>query len=153
MFIATATSILWMRCYHWADERRRTKASFIPIFPRWSFVLRRQLLLIAVCIILKRVGFILAFVILVANSIVEEPAAARGDWFHLSEYEQRYLLTCGRGESLIIADQNHVAVKIVASKEEHPLLTTDPVERYGSWFPLLIFKNHGLFDKKFITSL
>ena len=50
--------------------------------------------------------------------------------FHLSAYEQHYLLTCDRGEALIIADQNHVAVKIVASEQEHPLLTTDPREIY-----------------------
>lgn len=50
--------------------------------------------------------------------------------FKLSEYEQQYLLTCDRGEALIIADQNHVAVKVVASKKEHPMLTTDPREIY-----------------------
>jgi type IV secretory pathway VirB4 component len=50
--------------------------------------------------------------------------------FHLSAYEQHYLLTCDRGEALIIADQNHVAVKVVASEQEHPLLTTDPREVY-----------------------
>jgi type IV secretory pathway VirB4 component len=50
--------------------------------------------------------------------------------FHLSDYEQHYLLTCDRGEAIVIADQNHVAVKIVASEEEHPLLTTDPREIY-----------------------
>jgi conjugal transfer ATP-binding protein TraC len=38
------------------------------------------------------------------------------------------LLTCDRGDAIIIADQNHVAVRIVASKEEHPLITTDPTE-------------------------
>ena len=50
--------------------------------------------------------------------------------FKLSEYEQKFLLTCDRGEALIIADQNHVAVKVVASEQEHPLLTTDPKEIY-----------------------
>lgn len=50
--------------------------------------------------------------------------------FRLSEYEQRFLLTCDRGEALIIADQNHVALKVVASEKEHPLLTTDPREIY-----------------------
>ncbi len=50
--------------------------------------------------------------------------------FHLSEYESQFLLTCERGEALIIADQNHVAVKVVASEKEHPLLTTDPKEIY-----------------------
>ena len=50
--------------------------------------------------------------------------------FNLSEYEQRFLMTCDRGEALIIADQNHVALKVVASEKEHPLLTTDPREIY-----------------------
>lgn len=52
--------------------------------------------------------------------------------FNLSEYERHLLLTCDRGEALIIADQHHVAVKVVASKKEHPLLTTDPREVYQS---------------------
>lgn len=51
--------------------------------------------------------------------------------FNLSSFEEQFLLTCDRGEALIIADQNHVAVKIVASDKEHGLLTTDPRELYG----------------------
>lgn len=51
--------------------------------------------------------------------------------FNLSEYEQQSLLTCERGDALIIADQNHVAVKVVASDKEHPLITTDPSELYA----------------------
>jgi conjugal transfer ATP-binding protein TraC len=50
--------------------------------------------------------------------------------FNLSEYEQNYLLTCERGDALLIADQNHVAVKVVASDKEHPLITTNPAEVY-----------------------
>lgn len=50
--------------------------------------------------------------------------------FNLSEYEENYLLTCGRGDALIIADQNHVAVKVIASDKEHPLITTNPAEIY-----------------------
>ena len=50
--------------------------------------------------------------------------------FKLSEYEERFLLTCERGEALIISDQNHVALRVVASEKEHPLLTTDPREVY-----------------------
>jgi|SRR3989344_1667819 len=49
--------------------------------------------------------------------------------FNLSEYEQKFLLTCDKGEALIIADQNHVALKVVASSKEHPLITTNPAER------------------------
>lgn len=48
--------------------------------------------------------------------------------FNLSEYEADYLLTCGRGDALIIADQHHVAVGVVASEKEHPLITTNPAE-------------------------
>lgn len=51
--------------------------------------------------------------------------------FNLSEYEQSFLLTCERGDALLIADQNHVAVKIVASDKEHPLITTNPAELYS----------------------
>lgn len=50
--------------------------------------------------------------------------------FHLSEYEENFLLTCDKGEALIIADQHHVAVKVVASDKEHPLITTNPAELY-----------------------
>jgi type IV secretory pathway VirB4 component len=50
--------------------------------------------------------------------------------FRLSEYEQKFLLTCERGEALIVADQHHVIVKITASEEEHPLITTDPAENF-----------------------
>lgn len=52
--------------------------------------------------------------------------------FNLSEYEEGYLLTAARGDALIIADQNHVAVRVVASNKEHPLITTDPTEIYRS---------------------
>ncbi len=51
--------------------------------------------------------------------------------FNLSEYEKNYLLTNERGDSLMIVDQTHVAVRIIASKDEHPLITTDPSEIYG----------------------
>lgn len=51
--------------------------------------------------------------------------------FSLSEYEHNFLLTCERGDALIIADQNHVAVKVVASDKEHPLITTNPQELYN----------------------
>jgi conjugal transfer ATP-binding protein TraC len=52
--------------------------------------------------------------------------------FNLSEYEESFLLTCGRGDALIIADQNHVAVRVIASPKEHPLITTNPAELYAT---------------------
>lgn len=50
--------------------------------------------------------------------------------FNLSEFEKNYLLSCERGDSLMIVDQNHVAVRVIASKKEHPLITTDPTELF-----------------------
>lgn len=50
--------------------------------------------------------------------------------FALSEYESNFLLTCDKGDALIIADKNHVAVKVIASDKEHPLITTNPAEIY-----------------------
>lgn len=51
--------------------------------------------------------------------------------FQLSEYEQSFLLGCEKGEALIVADLNHVALSVVASSSEHPLITTDPNEVYS----------------------
>lgn len=51
--------------------------------------------------------------------------------FSLSEYERQFLLTCERGDALLIADQHHVAVQVVASDKEHPLITTNPAELYS----------------------
>ena len=59
------------------------------------------------------------------NSVVEQ--------FGLSELEKDYLLTCGKGEAIVIADRQHVAVKVVASQIEHPLISTDLSE--GTWKP------------------
>lgn len=50
--------------------------------------------------------------------------------FNLSEYEQNFLITCDKGDAIVIADQNHVAVQVVASDKEHPLITTNPAEVY-----------------------
>ena len=49
--------------------------------------------------------------------------------FRLSEIEQQYLLTAAVGHGLLIAETKHTTVAIVASKEEHPLITTDPAEK------------------------
>lgn len=51
--------------------------------------------------------------------------------FRLSDYEKAYLLTGSRGDALIIAGQQHVALRVTASAEEHPLITTDPFDHLG----------------------
>ncbi|MEI6690757.1 MAG: ATP-binding protein [bacterium] len=48
--------------------------------------------------------------------------------FYLSEGEKHLLLSAEVGESLFFAGQNHVAMRVVASPEEHELITTNPEE-------------------------
>ncbi len=48
--------------------------------------------------------------------------------FYLSEGEKQLLLGAGIGHGIIFAGQNHVALKVVASPDEHQLITSDPRE-------------------------
>lgn len=61
------------------------------------------------------------------STTIDQVAAA----IHLSEEEKTQSLRFGKGQMLIIADRQHVSLNITASKEEHPLITTDPREVYG----------------------
>lgn len=72
---------------------------------------------------------------IVTNSSIQilmkqSPAAIDkvGDVFYLSQGEKNLLLAAGVGEGLFFAGANHVAVKVVASKEEHRLVTSKPEE-------------------------
>ncbi len=48
--------------------------------------------------------------------------------FYLSQGERHLLLSAEVGEGIFFAGQNHVALKVVASPEEHKLITTNPQE-------------------------
>jgi len=48
--------------------------------------------------------------------------------FYLSEGEKRLLLSANVGEGLFFAGPNHVAIQVVASPEEHRLVTSKPSE-------------------------
>ncbi|MEA3354975.1 MAG: ATP-binding protein [Patescibacteria group bacterium] len=48
--------------------------------------------------------------------------------FYLSEGEKHLLLSANIGHGIIFAGQNHVAIKVVASPDEHQLITSDPKE-------------------------
>jgi len=48
--------------------------------------------------------------------------------FYLSEGEKRLLLACNIGEGLFFAGEAHVALQVVASSQEHRLITTNPEE-------------------------
>ncbi len=51
-----------------------------------------------------------------------------GATFNLSQGEKRLLLSAGVGQGLFFAGNNHVAIQVVASKEEHKLISTNPQE-------------------------
>lgn len=51
-----------------------------------------------------------------------------GEVFYLSEGEKQLLLTADKGEGIFFAGQNHVAIRVVASEEEHKLITSNPEE-------------------------
>lgn len=48
--------------------------------------------------------------------------------FHLSNAERTFLLTAGVGEGILLMDDEHSEIKIVASDEEHKQITTRPDE-------------------------
>jgi type IV secretory pathway VirB4 component len=55
-----------------------------------------------------------------------------GEAFHLSAGERRYLLSCPTGSGLLLIASKHgeerVPLKVIASKAEHRLVTSDPAE-------------------------
>ncbi len=48
--------------------------------------------------------------------------------FYLSEGEKQLLVAADVGEGIFFAGQNHVALRVVASREEHVVITTNPEE-------------------------
>lgn len=48
--------------------------------------------------------------------------------FFLSDGEKNFLLAAGVGEGLFFAGTNHVGIQVIASKNEHMLITTNPNE-------------------------
>lgn len=48
--------------------------------------------------------------------------------FYLSQGERQLLVTSDVGEGIFFAGQNHVALRVVASDEEHAVITTNPEE-------------------------
>lgn len=51
-----------------------------------------------------------------------------GEAFRLSEGERRYLLACPTGEGLLVSGDERVPLRVVASPEEHALVTSNPAE-------------------------
>lgn len=72
---------------------------------------------------------------IVTNSSIQillkqHPAAVDqvADVFYLSEGEKQLLLGADVGEGIFFAGRNHVAIKVIASAEEHRLITSNPEE-------------------------
>jgi conjugal transfer ATP-binding protein TraC len=49
-----------------------------------------------------------------------------GEVFYLSQGEKQLLLSASKGEGIFFAGQNHVAIRIIASEDEHNLITSNP---------------------------
>ncbi len=60
----------------------------------------------------------------------QSPAAVDqvADVFYLSQGEKHMLLSAGVGEGLFFAGQNHVAVRVISSADEHALATSKPTD-------------------------
>ena len=63
---------------------------------------------------------------LMKQSSVSIPALV--ETFHLSQGERQLLLAVDVGEGIFFAGQNHVALRVIASPEEHQVITTNPEE-------------------------
>lgn len=60
----------------------------------------------------------------------QSPAAINqvADTFFLSQGERHMLLSANQGEGLFFAGQNHVAIRVISSPDEHALATSKPSE-------------------------
>jgi hypothetical protein len=72
---------------------------------------------------------------IVTNSSIQillkqSPAAIDriADVFYLTEGERHLLLAADIGEGIFFAGANHVAIRVIASEDEHMLVTTNPEE-------------------------
>jgi type IV secretory pathway VirB4 component len=54
--------------------------------------------------------------------------AAADTRFHLTSEERRWLLSAGKGEGLLLVDNQRHQIRILASRAEHRLITTNPRE-------------------------
>ena len=62
------------------------------------------------------------------SDIPTETAKEMDDKFKLNTAERNMLITSGIGEGLLMAENEHIPIRIVASKKENALITTHPDE-------------------------
>ncbi len=63
-----------------------------------------------------------------------------GEVFYLSQGEKQLLLTAGKGQGIFFAGQNHVAIEVISSDEEHALITSNPEEILRNKAPKVVVK-------------
>lgn len=51
-----------------------------------------------------------------------------GEVFYLSQGEKQLLLSADKGQGIFFAGQNHVAIQVISSDDEHKLITSNPEE-------------------------
>lgn len=117
----------------WHMMRYEDSAQFL-----WSIVKRARKYYLGLTTITQDVEDFLAQDIgkaIVTNSALrvllkQSPAAIDriGDVFYLSQGERQLLLAANIGEGIFFAGNHHVPMRIVASPEEHELITTNPQE-------------------------
>ena len=117
----------------WHMMRYKDSAQFL-----WSVVKRARKYYLGLTTITQDVEDFLSQDIgkaIVTNSALrvllkQSPAAIDtiADVFYLSQGEKNLLLAANIGEGIFFAGSHHVPIKIVASPEEHKLITTNPQE-------------------------
>jgi len=117
----------------WHMMRFADSAQFL-----WSIVKRARKYYLGITTITQDVEDFLAQDIgkaIVTNSALrvlfkQSPAAIDkiGDVFYLSQGERQLLLGANVGQGIFFAGNNHAPVRVVASPEEHKLITTKPQE-------------------------
>ncbi len=117
----------------WHMMRYEDSAQFL-----WSIVKRARKYFLGLTTITQDVEDFLARDIgkaIVTNSALrlllkQSPAAIDkiGEVFYLSQGEKQLLLAANIGEGIFFAGPHHAPIKVVASKEEHRIITTKPSE-------------------------
>jgi len=117
----------------WHMMKHQDSAQFL-----WSVVKRARKYYLGLTTITQDVEDFLAQDIgkaIVTNSALrvllkQSPAAIDkvGETFYLSQGERQLLLAANVGEGIFFAGPHHAPIRVVASTEEHKLITTNPIE-------------------------
>ncbi len=118
----------------WYLMKNPTSAEFL-----WGFAKRARKYYLGLTTITQYIEDFLATDLgktIITNSSIQmlmkqSPAAIDklAEVFYLSDGEKSLLLSAGVGEGLFFAGSSHVAMQVVASPDEHKLISTDPMER------------------------